>query len=229
MSSPDYPDSALPPSRFRSVWRASGPMRGAVAAGAIGGLVVGGVGGRIVMRLVAIMDPSSDGARTDFGGTAGEITLGGTLNLVIITTIAGVAGGFAYMLLRRWILGSGARRGLLFGLGVALVPAIPIVNEDNPDLQIFEPVLVIVAMLWLLFLLYGLAVGWLADAFHPAPPASERRRTVMAVHGVLAAVVGLFLIVNVVNVMGIVDGAGTCLSANDNGGCAVPAASTEAP
>ncbi len=213
----------------QKVWRWSGAARGAAAAGAIAGLIVGGGGGRMVMRLVAIMDPSSDGARTDFGGTAGEITLGGTLNLVIITTFAGVAGGFAYMLLRRWIPGSGARRGLLFGLGVALVPAIVNVNEDNPDLQIFEPVLVIVAMLWLLFLLYGLAVGRLADAFHRAPPASERRRTVMAVRGVLAAVAGLFLIVNVINVMGIVDGAGTCLSADQNGGCAVPAASTEAP
>ncbi len=216
-------------SRAQTVWRRSGAARGAAAAGAIAGLLVGGGAGRIVMRLVAIMDPSSDVARTDFGGTAGEITLGGTLNLALITTMAGVAGGFAYMLLRRWIPGSGARRGLLFGLGVALGPAIINVNEDNPDLQIFEPVLVIVAMLWLLFLLYGLAVGWLADAFHPAPPASERRRTVMAVHGVLVAVVGLFLIVNVVNVMGIVDGAGTCLSANDNGGCAVPAADTVAP
>ncbi len=120
-------------------------------------------------------------------------------------------------------IGSGAPEG------EPIVVMVVDVNEDNPDLQIFEPVLVIVAMMWLLFLLYGLAVGRLADAFHPAPLASERRRTVMAVHGVLAAVAGLFLIVNVINVMGIVDGAGTCLSADQNGGCAVPAASTEAP
>src|SRR3972149_2360631 len=107
MSSPDFPDSALPPSSFRSVWRPAGPLRVAVALGALGRVWLAG-------------------------------------------------GGF---------LGPGARRGLLFGRGVALVPAIPIVNEDNPDLQIFEPVLVIVAMLWLLFLLYGLAVGWVASAF----------------------------------------------------------------
>lgn len=46
----------------------------------------------------------------------------------------------------------------------------------------------------------------------------------------LDAVAGLFLILNVVSVMGIVEGADTCLSAGKpGGGCAVPAAGTGAP
>ena len=201
-----------------TLWRRTRAARAAIAAGAIAGLLVGGFGGRIVMRLVALMDPSRDGVLSAGGNTVGEITLGGSLELFIFGTVAGIGGGFAYILLRRWIPASGARRALLFGVGVVLVPGVTEVNEDSVDFQIFEPVLVSVALFDLLFLLYGLAVGQLADRFHPAPLASGGGRATTVVHGILAAIILVALIVNVVNVTRIVDSAGTCLSGRVGGG-----------
>ena len=42
--------------RFRALWSRTRFLRAAVAAGAVGGLVAGGIGGRLVMRLVALID-----------------------------------------------------------------------------------------------------------------------------------------------------------------------------
>jgi hypothetical protein len=57
------------------------------------GAVFGGVGGRIIMRIVALIDQSAYGVRTDSGATVGEITVGGTIALTIVTILAGIICG----------------------------------------------------------------------------------------------------------------------------------------
>src|SRR3990172_3266019 len=100
MSSTDFPDTALPPSRFRSAWRASGPMRWAVALGALSGVISAGLGARVVMRIIALANPARDGVFTDAEATVGDITFDGTMNLLLLGTIAGIMGGAAYLGLR---------------------------------------------------------------------------------------------------------------------------------
>lgn len=97
-----------PPPPPRNTYRALGS---GIVAGVVSGFLLGGVGGRIVMRVIALTDPSTDGAETDFG-TVGEITVGGSFTLAILSSIAGAMGGVAYVAAGRWLLGSTIRRGL---------------------------------------------------------------------------------------------------------------------
>src|SRR5207244_3391080 len=62
-----------------------GALPAGVLAGALFGALVGGVLGRILMRIIFLIDKSNDGAETDFG-TVGEITVGGTLTLIVPST-----------------------------------------------------------------------------------------------------------------------------------------------
>lgn len=60
--------------------------------GALLGLVILGVGGRLLMRVVAIMQ----------GATAGW-TVGGTMTVVFLGTVSGFVAGLIYHLLRRFV------------------------------------------------------------------------------------------------------------------------------
>src|SRR5687768_9544666 len=90
-------------SRPRSLWRATLPMRWAVGLGALSGLVAAGVGSRLVMRLIALADPATAGTFTDAKATVGDFTLGGTVGLLALGTIAGIMAGPLYLGLRRWL------------------------------------------------------------------------------------------------------------------------------
>src|SRR3954447_22001368 len=70
--------------------------RGGIA-GAIAGSAVGGLGGRLVMRAVAMLHPDSVGAFTENGNRIGDITLGGTVFLLVFGLIFGVLGGVLWV------------------------------------------------------------------------------------------------------------------------------------
>ncbi len=202
-----------------SPWRSLAALRAGVTAGAISGAVVGGVGGRLVMRIVALIDPSAAGVRTDFGATVGEVTAGGTITLMILTTLAGTIGGVLYIALRRWLPWSGVGRGLTFGVLIVFGPGVIAIGET--DLQIFEPALPIFGMFAALELLFGAAVALVADRLRPTLPVRRGRRLAMllrALHCVAAAAVCVFAVMFAMN---IIAGEGSCLTAGPEGGCAV--------
>lgn len=204
--------------RARSIWEATAALRTAVFAGALSGAVIGGVGGRIAMRIVALVDESAEGARTDFGATVGDITAGGTITLTVMTMIAGIVGGALYMAMRRWLPGSGVVRGLSFGVVMVFGPGLIAIGEV--DLQIFEPALPIFAMFAAVQLMYGIVVAIIFDRLHPAVPVTPGRRVdvaLRALHCVAAVGVCIFA---VLFAMHIINDEGTCLTAGPEGGCA---------
>lgn len=213
--------------KFRGGWAATRPVRAAIAAGAIGGLIAGGFGSRLAMWIVAIVDGDTEGRLTDSGATVGEITVGGTLQLFLLTMIAGVIGGLLFAGSRRWIPATHVPKGLVFGLALMIVPGIVIFNPDNPDLQMFEPVLLFHALFVGIFVLYGLIVASIAKRLHPERPRSpspERaRRAVAREVIVLTGLLGLHLFV----AGGIREGEGTCLAVDGRGGCAVRPADSD--
>ena len=66
-------------------------------SGAVAGVIVGGIGSRIVMRILAVVNNELSGIPTENGNIVGEITVGGTLGLLIFGGIfAGIIGGLSY-------------------------------------------------------------------------------------------------------------------------------------
>jgi len=195
-----------------------GSLPAGLLIGGLCGVFVGGVLGRLYMHLIIVVDPDRDGARTDFG-TAGQITVGGSLTLAMLCAVTGVIGGMLYVGLRPWLPGrSTLARGVAFGLLMGFGPGAIFLGQV--DLQIFEPALPIFLGFIGLFVLYGVGVALLTDRVSPPTALLDRsgrsHRVVM--------VVGFVLLVFGVLIMGgVIEDAGTCLSGDNKGGCATPA------
>ena len=220
MSTPAASDGSVDRGIAAMAWERTGALRAGIIAGAVFGAAFGGVGGRIVMRVIALIDTSTDGAQTDFA-TVGEITLGGTFTLLVLTTIAGLNGGLIYAAVRQWLPWSHAARGAFFGLLMMFGPGV--IGLGEVDLQIFEPALPIFAMFVALIVLYGVAVALLTDRLHPEPVVRRGPRVELAARSLVGlAAVGICAMVVLVT-YNIHDKAGSCLSADDYGSCAVHA------
>jgi hypothetical protein len=93
-----------------------------IARGGIGGLavgiVVGGLGGRVAMRLIALLIPDSAGAFTENGNRIGDITLGGSFGLIFFAGLfVGIFVGTIWVVVSPWL----PRR-----LGLRVLAAIPL-------------------------------------------------------------------------------------------------------
>src|SRR5688572_9773063 len=90
-------------------------------AGALAGVLVGGLGSRVAMRISGAMTDSAlvGLARTDNGNILGDITFGGTLALVIfVGFIPGVLAGLFYAATQPWLRPLGRWAGLAFGMAL---------------------------------------------------------------------------------------------------------------
>ncbi len=152
----------------------------------------------------------------------GEFTVGGTVSLLMLGAVAGVMSGLLYLGLRRWLPVPKAWNGVAWALLTLVTVGNVLFDPGNVDFQIFEPVLLVVALFSLLFFVNGLLLATLMDRFHPEPAYSHRPRLTRAVAGVLAALTVLGAIGFVGGTAGLVEDEGTCLRAvGGGGGCAV--------
>lgn len=109
------------------VAREVGPARHAVQllfAGVVSGIGAGaiaGLGSRAAMLAIRRMNPSHNGARTHANAEVGIVTAEGTLSLVIEGMFYGFFGGLFYMLVRRWMPGTGLRKALVFSAFLLVV------------------------------------------------------------------------------------------------------------
>jgi hypothetical protein len=147
----------------------------AFGLGAAVGLLVGGIGGRIVMRLIADANPSSFGKETSSEATIGAFTIGGTLNFLIqIGLVVGGLVGLAYLGIRRF-LPVGLLRAPAYGMVLVVVATGLIIEFNIHDFAIL-PKALSVALFGLLLFVYGLLTAWLIDRFaHPVTQLRGRR------------------------------------------------------
>jgi hypothetical protein len=94
-----------------TAWPAGEVLRD-IARGGVAGIVVGilvaGLGGRLVMRLATILHEGTVGFRTENGEVIGEITLGGTLALMTFGGLGmGLVAGTIWVIVSPWLPGSG--------------------------------------------------------------------------------------------------------------------------
>lgn len=123
-------------------------------------MLVGGIGGRLVMRVSGFVTaPELIGSRTENGNLLGEITLPGTLALVVFVGLpAGFAGGWLYALLRPSLAWAARWRGLAYGLVLLAFAGSTFIDANNFDFRRFGPAALNVALFALLFVLFGVAI-----------------------------------------------------------------------
>jgi type IV secretory pathway TrbD component len=135
-------------------------------AGLIAGILVAGVGGRIVMRLAALLVPESVGNLTENGNRIGDITAGGSIALIaFVGLFFGVAAGSLWVVLRPWLPPTTGLRALAsIPIAVALGTR-GLVDGANRDFVVLGGSPAVVASLVALVALFGptivLAEIWL--------------------------------------------------------------------
>jgi hypothetical protein len=150
------------------------------AAGGLGGLTVGGVGGRLAMLLLRLTSSDGvNGVESDDGFEIGQFTLGGTLNLLIATTVMGCIVGLFIVLSRAfmpwgWVTWA-------WGLVGAVVGGSLIVHEDGVDFELLSPQWLAVALFIALPALGVLAMAWLARWYETWWWQRRRRMVILSV------------------------------------------------
>lgn len=170
-------------------------------ASVISGVLVGGVLGRIVMRISAVAaGPEMVGRLTENGNRIGEFTIVGTMILIIfVGGFSGVAGSVIVVGSDPWLKWLGPLQGLGFGL-VALAATGDGSPFNSVDFFILEPRTLNVAMFVGLHFAFGLVVSglyWLFD--RTLPPAADREQVgyliITSLGGIgLLLVIGLFTV-----------------------------------
>jgi hypothetical protein len=131
-------------------------------AGVTTGVLVGGLGSRVFMRIAgATGSEFARGRITEAGFRVGEITLGGTIALVVFVGIfVGIIGAVVYTAFRPWLAWAGRWRGVIFGVGLFAVGSATsdVMNPDNVDFFILGNDVANVATIVALFLLFGVVL-----------------------------------------------------------------------
>jgi len=150
--------------RFRlgsgALQRAIRTVAVAVVAGFIVGFLVLGGGGRLAMRLAAMMSADElQGATTENLETVGEMTLSGTLSLMITGGWFGIALGLGFVLIAPLLPSAGWKRVVTSGaVFFAVCGFVTLEGGENRDYERFGIAGVNVCLFTLLPLLFGLLI-----------------------------------------------------------------------
>ena len=176
-ASPPAPDAHRGPhERFVHV------LAAAVGAGLAVGVVIGGIGGRIAMRVLAVTsDDSLRGAVTDDEEVVGRVSVGGTVGLVVFCALLGVALALVYLVLRRWLPARRAARAAALGALLWAVAGAAMFDPDSFDFTALGPRWLAVAMFSALLAGAGAAVPLVVDAAVDRWPVPSARAVVFYV------------------------------------------------
>lgn len=140
-------------------------MVAAMCGGWLCGLVVAGVLGRLVMRILASeSSPAVQGLLTDDQARVGEISLGGSIALALTGAFGGSIAGLVYLLALRILPASALLRSVIFAVFAAAVGGALFVHSyDSFDYSRLDPVWFGVASFIGLPALFGLVVPTVID------------------------------------------------------------------
>jgi hypothetical protein len=175
----------------------------AVLSGVVAGILVGGVLGRIAMRISGFAaGPALAGVSTANGERVGDITFGGTLAVMILVGLPfGVVGGILYAIVEPWLRRARPWHGLAYGAGLLLATGSIVLDPSNFDFTRFGPPLLNVAMFAALFVIFGVTIAWLFDRLRALREGSGRAARVIDIFAWLS------LVPTVIAVMLLVGGA----------------------
>jgi hypothetical protein len=184
-----------------ATWRFGAILRDIARGGIAGlavGVIVGGIGGRLAMRLVALLLPGTFGAFTENGNRIGDITIEGSLGLIIF---AGLFVGIFVAVI--WVVASPWLPSSLGGRALAAVPlaiglgASGLIQGNNPDFSVLDHDPRVIAILLGLIGLVGASMA-VADAWldRRMPPASSPTSPPTMTYAVIS-IIGAFFAIGV--------------------------------
>ena len=168
-------------------------------AGLVVGILVAGIGGRLVMRLAALLVPSATGALTENGNRIGEITLAGSVALIVFAGLAAtILLAVVWVAIAPWLPGRGVVRGLVaMPIAVALA-AFGLINASNPDFVVLRHDPAVVAILLALVALtapaMAVADGWFDRRLPHAVAIGSRAGIVYTVLAAIGVALGSLLV-----------------------------------
>jgi hypothetical protein len=138
----------------------------ATLAGVIAGMLVLGLGGRLAMRIIGILGGQPvAGLLTENKNVVGDITLDGTVGLIVAGGVVGAFCGPLYAAARPLLVPLGRWQPLAFGVLFFLVFGSSCITPQNTDFRRFGPPLVNVTLFALIFVVFGMALASLTSAF----------------------------------------------------------------
>lgn len=138
-------------------------------AGMLSGALVGGLGGRVVMRVSGYLyqreNPGVTIVTESSGEPVGQISLQGTIDLIVESSFSGAAIGLLLLLVAPWLPRSGWRRSGVFGLLLLAFVGSLVIDPGSRDLRTIGPALLNIVMFATLIVAAGmltpLIFGWL--------------------------------------------------------------------
>ncbi len=173
-----------------------------ISRGGFAGILVGllgcGIGGRLVMRLAALLAPGAEGMVTENGNFIGDITLEGTSALVLFGLIVGLIGGTIWVIVSPWIPGVGLRRAVLTIPIAIVIGGRGLIDGSNPDFRILEHSAAVVASLIGLIAIIGVMFALVDDWLDRRLPHPVSRRSPVPWLYAGVAVMGTVLVLPIV-------------------------------
>lgn len=165
-----------------------------LTAGMVSGVLVLGLGLRLMMRVAAATSPeSAQGRLTDADEVVGEVTLSGTMFLALgVGVLGGMVAAAAWSTLRRWLPERSVAAGVVVAAIASGLLARPsgLVDPHNRDFVILSPAWLALLMSAAVVVAFGVSFAVLADrwaARWPDPELSPRGvLSVLPFFGVLA-------------------------------------------
>jgi hypothetical protein len=153
----------------RRGWRSLEPVVRLLAAtiiiGAVGGAVIGGLGGRLAMRILLLTsDDSVKGLTSDDGFEIGRFTLSDTIGLVIVTAFIGVIAALLYLVVHPFVARLGRAAVPAMALFYGVVGGAMMVHRDGIDFRVLEPAILAVILFVAICAGFGAAVASLVGA-----------------------------------------------------------------
>ncbi|MGD9958794.1 hypothetical protein [Nocardioides sp.] len=159
-------------------------LRIIVVAGVPLGIIVAGLGSRLAMYVLRVTSPDAVvGTVSDDGFVIGQVTAGGTYQLVSLGAALGLIGAAAYVAVAPWLIGDAWLRRLVVGVTAGAVVGALVIHPQGVDFTLLEPTWLAVTLFVTLPFAMGVLLTVTVDA--AADPdswtAQGRRRWILPV------------------------------------------------
>ena len=160
MSAVLVPGDALAMSPVRQLVRRTAAV--GCAALAVGATVAF-LGGRLAMRLLAAANHGATGLVTDDGFVVGNVSVGGSAQLLAAAVQISLLGAALYLLLRPLLIGPQWFRTATLSIGVATCFAALLADPEGVDFAVLDPPWLPLVLFWVLPLVHTAVFATLAE------------------------------------------------------------------